>query len=47
MKLIDFGSAVVFRYPFENEVVLATGKQHFQQDLAENSLLTRNRCRRQ
>lgn len=27
MKLIDFGSAVVFRYPFENEVVLATGKK--------------------
>jgi hypothetical protein len=26
MKLIDFGSAVVFRYPFENEIVLATGK---------------------
>jgi serine/threonine protein kinase len=26
MKLIDFGSAVVFRYPFENEVVLATGR---------------------
>lgn len=25
MKLIDFGSAVVFRYPFENETVLATG----------------------
>ncbi|QIW99000.1 hypothetical protein AMS68_004518 [Peltaster fructicola] len=25
MKLIDFGSAVVFRYPFENEIVLATG----------------------
>ncbi|KAK5165193.1 Nitrogen permease reactivator protein [Saxophila tyrrhenica] len=25
MKLIDFGSAVVFRYPFENEVVMATG----------------------
>ncbi|KAK5132426.1 hypothetical protein LTR08_009109 [Meristemomyces frigidus] len=25
MKLIDFGSAVVFRYPFENEVVLASG----------------------
>jgi len=25
MKLIDFGSAVVFRYPFENDVVLATG----------------------
>ena len=26
MKIIDFGSAVVFRYPFENDVVLATGK---------------------
>lgn len=25
MKLIDFGSAVVFRYPFEENVVLATG----------------------
>jgi len=26
MKLIDFGSAVVFRYPFENEIVLASGQ---------------------
>lgn len=26
MKLIDFGSATVFRYPFENEIVLASGK---------------------
>lgn len=26
MKLIDFGSAVVFRYPFEQDVVLATGR---------------------
>jgi serine/threonine protein kinase len=26
MKLIDFGSAVVFRYPFEEDVVLATGE---------------------
>jgi serine/threonine protein kinase len=26
MKIIDFGSAVVFRYPFENDVVLASGK---------------------
>jgi hypothetical protein len=26
MKIIDFGSAAVFRYPFENEVVLASGK---------------------
>lgn len=29
MKLIDFGSAAVFRYPFENEIVLASGKLHF------------------
>lgn len=28
MKLIDFGSAVVFRYPFEQDVVLASGKYH-------------------
>lgn len=28
MKLIDFGSAVVFRYPFENDIVLATGERH-------------------
>lgn len=26
MKLIDFGSAVVFRYPFESDIVLASGK---------------------
>lgn len=26
MKLIDFGSAVVFRYPFENDTVQASGK---------------------
>jgi serine/threonine protein kinase len=26
MKIIDFGSAVVFRYPFESGVVLASGK---------------------
>ena len=26
MKLIDFGSAVVFRYPFENDIALASGK---------------------
>ncbi|KAJ5719468.1 hypothetical protein N7493_007923, partial [Penicillium malachiteum] len=25
MKLIDFGSAVVFRYPFENDIVSASG----------------------
>jgi hypothetical protein len=27
MKLIDFGSAVVFRYPFENDIVPASGKK--------------------
>lgn len=27
MKIIDFGSAAVFRYPFENDVVLASGKR--------------------
>jgi len=26
MKLIDFGSACIFRYPFENDVVRASGK---------------------
>lgn len=26
MKIIDFGSAHVFRYPFESELVLASGK---------------------
>jgi len=26
MKIIDFGSAVVFKYPFENDIVLATGR---------------------
>ncbi|KAF2739066.1 Pkinase-domain-containing protein [Polyplosphaeria fusca] len=25
MKIIDFGSAAVYRYPFENEIVLASG----------------------
>jgi hypothetical protein len=26
MKIIDFGSASMFKYPFENEIVLATGE---------------------
>jgi hypothetical protein len=26
MKIIDFGSAAVFRYPFETEIVLASGR---------------------
>lgn len=29
MKIIDFGSASVFRYPFENDIVLATGTSFF------------------
>lgn len=28
MKLIDFGSASVFRYPFENDIILASGKSY-------------------
>lgn len=27
MKIIDFGSASVFRYPFESDIVLATGRR--------------------
>ncbi len=34
MKLIDFGSATVFRYPFENGTVLATGMSHSEKSLA-------------
>jgi serine/threonine protein kinase len=30
MKIIDFGSAVVFRYPFENDIVLSTGMSLFE-----------------
>jgi len=29
MKLIDFGSATVFRYPFENDIVYASGMRSF------------------
>lgn len=29
MKLIDFGSASVFKYPFENDIILASGKLPF------------------
>jgi hypothetical protein len=29
MKIIDFGSATVFRYPFEEDIVLASGKRRF------------------
>lgn len=43
MKLIDFGSAVVFRYPFENDVVLATGECYCEEP-SSNNILTHNRC---
>lgn len=43
MKLIDFGSAVVFRYPFEQDVVLASGECYLSSD-ATIGLLTRCRC---
>ena len=29
MKIIDFGSASVFRYPFESDIVLASGRRSF------------------
>ena len=32
MKIIDFGSATVFQYPFENDIILATGKLLFSND---------------
>jgi len=38
MKIIDFGSAAVFRYPFENDVVLASGKPKI--NISPNSLYT-------
>ena len=28
MKIIDFGSASVFKYPFENDIILASGGSH-------------------
>lgn len=46
MKIIDFGSAVVFRYPFENDIVLSTGElaRHVH-DLAPCKLTKCRRCR--
>lgn len=38
MKLIDFGSAVVFRYPFENDIVLASGEFFFPSELSYSNL---------
>lgn len=40
MKIIDFGSASVFKYPFENGIVLASGK--FCQYLSKSNLS--NKC---
>ena len=40
MKIIDFGSAVVFRYPFEEEIVKSSGKI----ELSENDDLTMICC---
>ena len=53
MKIIDFGSASVFKYPFENDVILASGKQpatlrtsstEFSQVLWVQTLTWRQRC---
>jgi hypothetical protein len=45
MKLIDFGSAHVFKYPFETEVVPAKGKSKYRPTLPSRSALTRSRYR--
>jgi serine/threonine protein kinase len=39
LKLIDFGSAVVFRYPFENNIVPASGKALLVEAAHENPRL--------
>lgn len=41
MKVIDFGSASVFRYPFENDIVLATGK--YTPEATSSTFLTKTR----
>lgn len=45
LKLIDFGSAVVFRYPFENDIVLASGKANAIPIDRDCPQLTGNCCR--
>lgn len=42
MKIIDFGSATVFQYPFENAVTLATGMP-YNKIFQKEKLLTRFR----
>ena len=44
MKLIDFGSATVFRYPFENDIVLATGRSSLLDHHLALHILTVIRC---
>ena len=38
VKIIDFGCATVFKYPFENDIVEATGIQVIYQTMKSNSL---------
>lgn len=41
MKIIDFGSASVFKYPFENDIVLATGQSLIYFQLMHSSCYVR------
>jgi serine/threonine protein kinase len=43
MKIIDFGSAIVFKYPFESGITLASGEFEF--SLLLQALLTSSRYR--
>jgi Protein kinase domain len=43
MKLIDFGSATVFRYPFEDDIVLASGALFVGHGLAASDFSSRYR----
>lgn len=40
MKLIDFGSAVVFRYPFETDIILASGIHSLPRTLTTSDIRT-------
>jgi serine/threonine protein kinase len=44
MKIIDFGSASVFKYPFEGGITLASGK--FQLSIFPPNIANNNRYRR-
>jgi serine/threonine protein kinase len=43
MKIIDFGSAAVFRYPFEDEIVLASGEYCYSSYLSPKLIFPRYR----